>query len=252
MKAKKLLCFILAGVLMMGACGCMPNNKVNENNEIRLTERQQNILASQGLPVEYAQLTKRQQLTITDIEEMLQAVEAKYNRPFAYVDYTAERVLDSGVLTAMPVGGTAARDSFTVERVGDNAFRDTYVFLPVRDKYEAAAWEAATAFVDAAQAKLYSDVLETDITYEEVATADLAGRVEADSWLFLNESAYRDADLTALSQSITGKLASEGLYGSLYIVVVKGDYFAAISQNGYTKFLADTYVVQRKFAVIAK
>lgn len=250
MRIRRCISLLMAvGITMMGVCGCMKTNKsaCESGENIVLTERQMKILEEKGLPKDYCQLTARQQMTIADIEEMLQAVEKKYGRSFAYVGYTAEKQLESGELTAKPDDGNGTRDMFTVKRCGENAFVDTYIHVLVRNRYEQMVREMIAGVVEAGAFKLYSAVLETDIAFEDLEDASMRNRVKADNWLFLEGSSYHDADLTSISDQVVALFTEAELYGSLYVVVVHSDCFDVISEADYTDYLSDEYVIRRAF-----
>lgn len=73
----------------------MNTNKNLLDDGFQLTPRQTEILQQEGLPADINKLTQRQKKSIIDIEEMLQYAERKYGIQLVYVDYTAEKELES-------------------------------------------------------------------------------------------------------------------------------------------------------------
>ena len=99
----------------------------HSETKISLTERQTEILSAMSLPTEYEALTWTQKKAIVAIEEMLQAVELKYGREFAYAGYTAKGILEPEQLWAYPVDGNRETETFVVTRKtvdGEVVYRD--------------------------------------------------------------------------------------------------------------------------------
>lgn len=96
----------------------------------KLNERQCEILASKNLPTKWRKLSFTQREAITAIEEMLQYVEAKYNKKFCYNGYTAKNALfgDEEALFTYAEGDDPATSTFSVERTEDG-FTDGYAWV---------------------------------------------------------------------------------------------------------------------------
>ena len=96
----------------------------------KLNERQCEILASKNLPTKWGKLSFTQREAIAAIEEMLQYVEAKYNKKFCYNGYTAKNALfgDEEALFTYAEGDDPATSTFSVERTEDG-FTDGYAWV---------------------------------------------------------------------------------------------------------------------------
>jgi len=96
----------------------------------KLNERQLEILRSKDLPTEWKQLTTIQRQSIVAIEEMLEYVEKKYEKPFCYAGYRRRNPLfmDEESLLCYAQGDDPDIDCFTVkrEKIG---FRDGYAWV---------------------------------------------------------------------------------------------------------------------------
>lgn len=231
----------------------MDNNIVSGNTEnVVLTERQKKILQEKGLPLEYSQLTSRQKMTIVDIEEMLQSVEAKYAMPFSYVNYSAEKQLESGVLTAIPTESNSSRDMFTVERDGEGGFVDTYMCVAIRDQFEKRISSVVSKYYDMNTYREFATVLKTAVTNEEFTDDVSLDKIVADNWLFLNENDVAIEEFEKNADGIIDDMKHEGCNGSLYIVLVHQDCFSSINGENYTNYLAKEYVVARRYVVLSE
>jgi len=93
----------------------------------KLTDRQIEILKSKNLPISWLKLSSIQKESISAIEEMLEYVEAKYNKKFCYNGYTRANAFygDDEVLYTYAEGSDPATSTFSVERTKDG-FKDGY------------------------------------------------------------------------------------------------------------------------------
>ena len=106
---KKIMIIGMVLIIGIGVCGCgMKKNNSNESKnitlkskpELVLNERQKEILEEVGLPTDAEKLDSSQQEAIIAIDEMLTAVEKKYNRSFSYSGYVEQGPLESEYLMA--------------------------------------------------------------------------------------------------------------------------------------------------------
>lgn len=262
---KAVLLLSLAVFLMTGVCACgmdkelspsIPSdvtateqtNKEQANKE--LTERQKAVLAQQGLPQNYEELSSRQKMSIDDIEEMLQAVETKYGIKFSYVDYTAEYELESGVLSACPEGGRPKLDTFTVQRGQDGGFTDTYMCVAARDPFTAYLEEYLAGVTDSGNFRVYGKVLSTSLSAPPVARKDLPGNVRADSWIFVDGAKVTEAEFNSLTENVTQWLQGENLPGSAYFVLLKEGTLILLTEYNFTDYLSGEYMLAREFCNI--
>ncbi len=200
MKRICVLLIVIVILLTFGACQ-NPGSKygesstsdiesqVNTNGEgdknMELTQRQQEILKKEGLPIEYAQLNDSQKKSIVAIEEMFLYLDEKYDTTFEYVGYRAASSVDKETLIVQVKGGTSA-DNFSVIR-DDGVCSDNYGTVFYRDAYEA---------MIKAQFQNEFSLVEVFSEIEEVADVteptDLRTSVIATSGVYIAESNIKD------------------------------------------------------------
>ncbi len=258
---KSIILLILIILLIIGVCGCTMdlNNSTNtsdiagkEASNVTLTERQQAILLDQGLPTVYDKLTERQKLSITDIEEMLQAVETKYGTDFVYVNYTAEKELESGILTAYPAAGNQKRDMFTVERSTDGSFVDTYMCIAARDVFEEYLMEYVGELIGTENARVYSEIIDTSLTELPVKSVSLSGNTCADSWIFVDGSKISGDDFVQFTNKVVEWLEEKNIPGSVYVLLLEEDTLVLLTKYNYTDYLTGNHILSRQFCNITK
>lgn len=207
-----------------------------------MTERQKKILRENGLPEEYAKLTPRQKTIITDIGEMLMAVEAKYGKEFSYVGYTKETD-ESGVLLAKQIDSKSERDIITVRRSTEGGFVDSYLEIGMRDIYEIRLQKMVEKLTGFADVRIYSEIKELCIDHD----GGSVGGIVADIWMFFDGSAISPETFEVITDPISEKLRAENCLGSVYFVLSKGSFFGLITSENFTDYLPKTKVLARKF-----
>lgn len=242
---KKICLFISLITLMLGVCGCMDTNQNSLDSDIiQLTPRQIEILQREGLPTDISKLTQRQKKSIKDIEEMLQYAENKYGIPFIYVDYTAEKELESGVLTAYPSGSLKKRDIFSIRRGSDGGFEDTYNNLIVRDKYEEMLHDKIKEMVNG-NFKSYAQITETALQQAPLDIQDCVNTVKAKCWIFVEEKTNDDCD--NIVDFIISWMNTNKIKGSIYILSVTDGILQEITEENFTDYLSGNWVCYHKF-----
>ena len=135
-----LLLTILAG------CNSINNNGNNQNDAegtYMLTERQIDILESQGLPTDYERLNVAQKASIEAIEDMLEYLEKKYpDEAFYYEGYVMASVNDEEHLKAKSGNGTV-----TVYRK-NGEFVDNYALIAAAPVYEEAVKDQISTIIE--------------------------------------------------------------------------------------------------------
>ena len=159
-------------IIGIGVCGCgMKKNNSNESKnitlkskpELVLNERQKEILEEVGLPTEAEKLDSSQQEAIIAIDEMLTAVEKKYNRSFSYSGYVGQGLLESEHLMAYPSDGNPRTDSFEVRKT-DNGYEDDYMNVALRKGFNEYITKMVVEAFQTEQLKVYSKVTYTTLT----------------------------------------------------------------------------------------
>ena len=107
---------------------------------IVLTERQQKILADEGLPTDYSSLSLTQKAAINAIEDIFCYLESHYDDRFSYVGYVAPSAIEEEHLIAVsekyPHLGTVI--VYRNYSNGSYVYRDNYTTLIAKPLYEQA------------------------------------------------------------------------------------------------------------------
>ena len=132
MRKVKILCWILMVSCFMTSCGITGDNSVDESSN--LNETQIEILALEGLPTNYDELTPSQQHTIDRIYEMLSYLNEKYGEEFIYSDYIPQELLQTETLIAYPRSTGAGNGKYLVTvKAESSGFTDNYFDFGVGD-----------------------------------------------------------------------------------------------------------------------
>lgn len=218
----------------------------NEQTQNHLTERQKEILRSNNLPEVFNQLTDRQKRSIVDIEEMLQAVEAKYGKTFIYVNYNAEQYQESGVLTAYPEDGIRDLDMFSVYREDNGQIGDDYLNVASRQCYIDLVKEYVADVAGEQNIWVYADVFQNTLSEYPVKAADIPGNVAAESWIFVDGGAVSEADFQALTKSVSKWMQENNIQGTANLVLLKADTLRLLTRFNYTDYLLSQYYIVRE------
>lgn len=230
--------------LMLGVCGCMNTNKSLIDDGVQLTSRQIDILQQEGLSADINKLTQRQKKSIKDIEEMLQYAERKYGIQLVYVDYTAEKELESGVLSAYPYGKSKKHNIFSIRRASDGGFEDTYNNLLVRDKYEEMLHDKIQE-TDKIIFKSFAQITDTTLKHPPLNIQECSGAVNAKCWVFVEEQTEADCD--GIVDLITSWMSTNSITGSVYILSIKSGVLQEITDENFTDYLSGDWVCYHKY-----
>ena len=239
--------------LIMGVCGCtMDHTQATENttDQVVLNDRQREILAVEGLPVEYDALTDRQQRGIVAIEEMLTAVEAKYGMGFVYVTYSDGEILDNELLTVYPENGDPETDTFTVSRIMEDdgyVYSDGYAAMVAVPLFEAFVQEYAESQLGAGNVKVYGVVFNADYETLPQSVADIPNQVDGDCWIFIDGANVTADQYSTFAQAFDTWMKENGISGTAQLILLQPDVLKYLSQFNYTDYLSSDYYTDRTF-----
>ena len=239
-------------IIGIGVCGCgMKKNNSNESKnitlkskpEIVLNERQKEILEEVGLPTEAEKLDSSQQEAIIAIDEMLTAVEKKYNRSFSYSGYVEQGPLESEHLMAYPSDGNPRTDSFEVRKT-DNGYEDDYMNVAIRDDYAKYVEEIITSNLHNEHIRVFTEIYTTELTSVPENKQDYKGKVS--SWKAVFLYLTDNDEIPKYVQSIQEILKNENLKYDCEVIFLKEDVIDKLTEYNYEDYLSSDYYVQKE------
>lgn len=220
---------------------------------ISLTERQVEILAAEGLPGEYEALTWTQKKAIIAIEEMLQAVEQKYGREFAYAGYAAKQRLEPECLRAYPVGGDRKKETFIASRKtvnGETVFRDNHLLIASEEKFSRYIESEFKMLAALEEIKVYSTL--TELTTDSMPDdhKEFDGRTAAEILIFLDRTSCSAEQLKGIIHSFTAWMREHRIYGAVQYILLKESILPILDRYNYTDYLSENYYQAREFSYL--
>ncbi len=245
---------IIGTVLIIGimvcSCGMKKNNSGESKNitlkskpEIVLNERQKEILEEVGLPTDAEKLDSSQQEAIIAIDEMLTAVEKKYNRSFSYSGYVEQGPLESEYLMAYPSDGNPRTDSFEVRKT-DNGYEDDYMNVAIRDDYAKYVEEIITSNLHNEHIRVFTEIYTTELTSVPENKQDYKGKVS--SWKAVFLYLTDNDEIPKYVQSIQEILKNENLKYDCEVIFLKEDVIDKLTEYNYEDYLSSDYYVQKE------
>ena len=157
--------------------GCTLIDKVF-GEKVELNERQCEILLSMDLPADWDELGYKQRESIVAIEEMLEYLEAKYNKTFIYAGYRYPDALfnDEEALRAYAEGDDPETQCFTVTRTEDG-FEDSYDWVLLAPKYQKEMDEKLAPILEGQTYKMFTTL--TGVKDGNVTAADISIYIES-------------------------------------------------------------------------
>ena len=225
--------------------------KNHSETKIILSERQKAILTEVGLPTEYEALTRTRKKAIVAIEEMLQAVEQKYDRAFAYAGYIAKGVLEPEQLWAYPVDGHRETETFVVTRKtvdGEIVYQDTHLLIAAKDKFSQYVKTALTAMTGLSEIKVFSKL--TKLTTQSVPESHEAfdGHTSAEMWVFFDGASCSAERLQEIIRDFENWKQKHGIYGMVQYILLHETVLPSLTQYNYTNYLAKQDYLAREFS----
>ena len=245
---------IIGTVLIIGimicSCGMKKNNSdeskditLKSKPELVLNERQKEILEEVGLPTDAEKLDSSQQEAIIAIDEMLTAVEKKYNRSFSYSGYVEQGPLESEYLMAYPSDGNPRTDSFEVRKT-DNGYEDDYMNVAIRDDYAKYVEEIITSNLHNEHIRVFTEIYTTELTSVPENKQDYKGKVS--SWKAVFLYLTDNDEIPKYVQSIQEILKNENLKYDCEVIFLKEDVIDKLTEYNYEDYLSSDYYVQKE------
>lgn len=241
-------------ILMIGMCGCNMNNSDLPNNaesKVSLNQRQKDILAEQGLPTDYSELSVSQQRAIVAIEEMLLYVENKYSTSFSYAGYTAQSALEKEHMRAFPTSGDMETDSFTITRT-DDGYADDFINTAANTMFASYVCESVKSLAPNTEIKVFTEITETSLLEVPTDVADFDGQVESSLWIFVDGTTFAEQDLSTFKSQFTEFMKEHKLYGMAQVIFLKEGKIAYPTKYNFTDYLSDDHYVSRETLYINK
>ncbi len=249
----------------IGVCSCnMKKNDSDDNKknkmstkvaELVLNERQKEILEEVGLPTDVEELEYSQKRAIIAIDEMLTAVEEKYNRSFSYAGYVAPGPLEYEHLIAYPSDGAMSFDSFEVRKVeGENGteYEDDYMNVVVRADFSEYMTQIASEVFHTDAVKVFSDVDVTDKKLSEIPKdkKEYNGAVGSYNIIFIDRASIDVEAFQSYVDELEDVLLENKLYSISEIMCLKENVIENLNEYNYSYYdISDSYIEWRKISV---
>ena len=258
---KKLIIIGIVIIIGIGACSC--NMKRNDSNigeeneekkkisELILNERQKEILKELRWSTNVEELDYFEKKAIIEIEEMLTAVEEKYNRSFSFIDYNGEGLGMGGLwenecLIAYPSDGARSIDSFEVRKVeGENGteYEDDYMLVAIRDDYAKYVKELISSNLHTENIKVFADIYTTELTDIPDNKEDYEGNVSSWKAVFLYVS--DSSEISKYLELIQQVLEEKGVRHECEVIFLKENILDEIRWYNYEDYLSSDFYIER-------
>lgn len=263
---KKLRKLIIIGsviIIGIGACGC--NMKKNDSGgrkrsemgnkvaELVLNDRQKEILEEVGLPTDVEELTYMQKRDIIAIDEMLTAMEEKYNRSFSYAGYVAPGLLEYEHLIAYPSDGARSFDSFEVRKVeGENGteYEDDYMLVAIRDDFSEYLTDITSQVFHTESVKAFAEVTRTTLTEVPSDERMYNGAVGSSNYIYIDSASINSEELQTYVDELEKVLYENELYGISQIICLKENEIENLNEYNYSFYdISDSYIDWKEISV---
>lgn len=263
---KKLRKLIIIGsviIIGIGACGC--NMKKNDSGgrkrsemgnkvaELVLNDRQKEILEEVGLPTDVEELTYMQKRDIIAIDEMLTAVEEKYNRSFSYVGYVAKGPLEYEHLIAYPSDGFPDYDNFEVRKVkGEKGteYEDDYMNVAIRDDFSEYLTDITSQVFHTESVKAFAEVTRTTLTEIPSDERMYNGAVGSSNYIYIDSASINSEELQMYVDELEKVLYENELYGISQIICLKENEIENLNEYNYSFYdISDSYIDWKEISV---
>ena len=255
---KKIMIIGMVLIIGIGVCGCgMKKNNSNESKnitlkskpELVLNERQKEILEEVGLPTDAEKLDSSQQEAIIAIDEMLTAIEKKYNTSFSYAGYVATGPLEHGHLIAYPSDGSPRRDSFEVRRT-DNGYEDDYMNVAIRENFSSYLTELARQVFKTESVKVFAEVTETTLVEVPSDEKMYNGAVGSKNYIYIDSSCIGQQEFQSYIDELEKVFYQNELYGISEIILLKKDEIENLDEYNYSYYdISDRYIEWKEISV---
>lgn len=221
---------------------------------IVLTERQQKILADEGLPTDYSSLSLTQKAAINAIEDIFCYLESHYDDRFSYVGYVAPSAIEEEHLIAVsekyPHLGTVI--VYRNYSNGSYVYRDNYTTLIAKPLYEQAIDTWLSQSIDQRQFIVFSEISSADLEVQEELVLSQAS---AATYVLISEDGYSAEMLASLVTNFGEwiKEQSGGRQASTTIFyVVSSDVLLAVNTSNYQEIIAARQYIATYSCLLSK
>lgn len=262
---RKLTILGIITIVGIGMCGCNISLKKNNSDdtkkntesaktsELVLNERQKEILEEAGLSTNPEELTYSQKKSIVAIEEMLTAVEKKYNRSFSYDGYVQKGPLEYEHLIAYPSDGDPQTDSFEVRKLeGENGteYEDDYMLVAIRDGFSLYLTNITSQIFKTESVKVFVEVTRT--TLDEVPSDEKRynGAVGSRNYIYIDGSSVHQDEFQFYVEELEKAFYQNELYGISQIILLKEDEMEHLNKYNYSNNdISDSYIEWKEISV---
>ena len=247
--------FIIIGIMVCG-CGMKKNNSdeskditLKSKPEIVLNERQKEILEEVGLPTDAEELDSSQQEAIIAVDEMLTAVEKKYNRSFSYSGYVEQGPLESEYLMAYPSDGNPRTDSFEVRKT-DNGYEDDYINVALHKGFNEYITKMVVEAFHTEQLKVYSKVTYTTLTETPSDEKMYSGAVSGVNCIYVDGSAVDIEKMENYIEDLKEKLYKSEIDCTCDVIYLKENEIESVDEFNYSEYTKPECYIKREQIIV--
>ena len=233
------------------------DNKKNKMStkvaELVLNERQKEILEEVGLPTDVEELEYSQKRAIIAIDEMLTAVEEKYNRSFSYAGYVAPGPLEYEHLIAYPSDGAMSFDSFEVRKVeGEDGteYEDDYMNVAIRDDFSEYMTQIASEVFQTESVKVFSNVTYTTLKEVPVDEEMYNGAVSSINSIYVDGTSINLEEFQTYLKELEKKLHESRLDSDCAVICLKANQIENLSRVNYPDYTNPDYYIKRERIIV--
>lgn len=225
----------------------------NKVAELVLNDRQKEILEEVGLPTDVEELTYMQKRDIIAIDEMLTAMEEKYNCSFSYAGYVAPGLLEYEHLIAYPSDGARSFDSFEVRKVeGENGteYEDDYMLVAIRDDFSEYLTDITSQVFHTESVKAFAEVTRTTLTEVPSDERMYNGAVGSSNYIYIDSASINSEELQTYVDELEKVLYENELYGISQIICLKENEIENLNEYNYSFYdISDSYIDWKEISV---
>lgn len=201
--------WVLVFIMLLSICGCKQINGVtpsteqstslpNETEEkYMLSDRQKEILSSNGLPTVYEELDPYQQGDIRAIEDMLCYLEANYDDEFKYAGYVKSSAIDKEHLIASsakyPFGEVVVYRQYINHEF---VYEDNYYALAATPIYEETVDQWLSEYINNSQYIVFASVSSAE---EKIQESQILAQASASLSILISEDSCNEDNLYSIA-----------------------------------------------------
>lgn len=224
MKKNILILFIISSILFLTACTQKgESDKYNEKNgikteskidkKIELTDRQKEILTSEGLSTDIDKLEPSQRVGIQRIEELLVKLDKKYNKKFAYKGYISPGLLEKEQLIAYPMDEYGLAHELTMHIDDDGNFEDNYFEVTFNEPYVEYVRTLQLSVITDIHYKFFVEVTKTELKEIPKNPEDFKGKMDSITTIIFQADGKDEQYMKQMESKIRSFAEENKLYG---------------------------------------